>query len=55
MAVGFEASDDALIIWLYMRCKVGCKTLDADALKSIRDNVAGEIILEEKDLSAFLR
>ena len=54
MVMGFETSDDALIIWLHMCCKVRLEILDVDALKSIRDNVTQEVVLEEKDFSAFL-
>lgn len=55
MVMGLEALDYALIIWLNMCSQISLKILDMDALKSIRDNVAREIILEEKDLLSFLQ
>lgn len=49
--VSLEAPDYALILWLNMSSEVGLKVLNADVLEVRWDNVAGEVILKEQDLS----
>ena len=48
VVVSFKASDDALIHWLDMSSEVWCEVLDAYILKTTRNNMTCEIILQEK-------
>lgn len=49
--MGLEAAYDALVQRLDVSSKIGCKILDMDILKTIRNNMSGEVILEQKYFS----
>jgi hypothetical protein len=52
--VALEATDDTLVIGLNMCSEIGCKVLHTDVLEIVRDNMPGEVVLEEKNLSILL-
>jgi hypothetical protein len=43
-----DARDDALVIWLDMGSKIWLEVLNSNALKIWRDNMAREVVLQEK-------
>jgi hypothetical protein len=48
--VGFEAPDDPLVIGLDMCSEIWFEIFDADILKTLRDNMTREIVLQKKYL-----
>lgn len=48
MVMGFEASDDALVLWLDMRGEVWLEVFNSDVLKVGRNNMARKVILKEE-------
>jgi hypothetical protein len=53
--VGFEASDNALVLQLDMCSKVWFEVFNSDVLNVGRDNVAGKVILKQKYFSILGR
>lgn len=53
--VSLEALDDALVIWLDVGSEIRCKILDSNAFKIWRDNMAREVVLQEKYLPVCLQ
>jgi hypothetical protein len=51
--MSFEAPNDALVIWLNVRCKICLEVFNSDVLEIGGDNMTREIVLE-KELSVSL-
>jgi hypothetical protein len=53
-AMGFEALDDALVLWLDMCGEVWLEVFNLDVLKVGRNNMARKVILKEEYFSILL-
>ena len=51
MVVSFEASDYALVFGLNMCSEVRLEVLDSNILKVVRNDMAGEVVLEKKNFA----